>query len=89
MNKISLHSIEAAAKRIAAKHYFCNVETDENVNEIWSWTNLYDEDAIYEYKHEDVMCVWHPFQEWDFIEVLDSMIELKDSIVEEMTKELQ
>ena len=89
MHKTSLDSIEKAAKRIAAKHYFCNVETQENVDEIWAWTELDDEDAVFKYQHEEVMCVWHPFQEWDFIEVLDSMIELKDSIVREMTQELQ
>lgn len=89
MNKISLDAIEKAAKRIAVKHYFSNVRTDENVSEIWSWTTMDDKDAIYEYRHEDIMCVWHLFERWDIIKVLASMVELKDSIVAEMTQELQ
>ena len=90
MNKISLDAIEKAANRIAAQHYFSNVETETDIEKIWNWATIVDDDVAFsEYSEEELLHVWFPFQHWAFPDILDSMIELRDSIVEEMTGVLE
>lgn len=90
MNKISVNAVEDAAKRIAVKHFFCGVETHDDVNDIWLWTTLDECDAVWEFSNNNNnFLVWFPFQDWDLMEILDAMDDLKNSIVAEITEELQ
>lgn len=91
MNKISLDAVEKAAKRIAAKHFLCNVDTQEDVDNIWEMiaTSTDDENEAIERFLNSTYQVWQPFERWSVPEVFDDMFALKCSIYDEMTKGLQ
>ncbi len=89
MHKISLDSIEKAAKRIAVRHFFSNVGGQQTIDRIWEWTTLDGDEATRAYKFELCVAVWQPFEYFEITEVLDNMIVLYNSIVEEMTEELE
>lgn len=88
MNKISLDSIEKAAKRIAALHFFSNVDTPEDIEWLWSLTEMSDKAATKAYINTDNdLYLWAPFE--SIPQALELMCELRDSIVREMAQELQ
>ena len=89
MNKFSLDAVEKAAKRIAAKHFLCNVDTQEDVNNIWAMIETSADDEATERFLNSIYGVWQPFEHWSTTEVFDGIFALKCSVVDEMTKELQ
>lgn len=90
MNKISLDSIEKAAKRIAAKHFFTDVNTQEEVDGIWEMIeqSADDENEATERFLDTIHQVWQPFANWQLMEVFDEVCNFRNSIVAEMTEEL-
>lgn len=86
MNKISLDSIEKAAKRIAAMHFFSNVDTPEDIEWLWSLTEMSDKAATKAYNYTDHDLYLYTYS---IPQALHLMCELRDSIVNEMTQELQ
>lgn len=90
MNKITLDSIEKAAKRIAAKHFFSGVETQEDVDNIWEMIeqSVDDENEATERFLDSIYQVWQPFESWELTAVFDEVCNLQGSIVEHMNEEL-
>lgn len=90
MNKISIKSIEKAAERIAAKHFFSYVESQDDVDAVWSWCNDTNdaEQMRKSYDAHPKILVWEPFEEWAMIDVLGAMNNLRASVFSELSLEL-
>lgn len=90
MNKISMDSIEKAAKRIAAKHFFSGVETQQDVDNIWEMIEqlMDDENEATERFRNFVYQVWQPFESWELATVFDEVCILHGAIILEMNEGL-
>lgn len=76
--------MDKKAQRIAAMHFFAGCMSDDEVDMIWSWTEMAEDEAEKLLKSNLVVFLWEPFDDCPLSHILEWMKHLRDQIITEM-----
>lgn len=76
--------MDKKARRIAAMHFFAGCMNQEDVDFVWSLTQMGEDDAVAAYLDSEAVMVWEPFEGYPLAFALEGMKHLQDRIIHEI-----